>query len=313
MRFQYEGKQMHFRKTGSYLRKVGAALAVFAAICSPTLLCLVENAAHAQQPTAGDFIAEADYCNFTGLCGGGGSGAGQAAAPRIGYDPCYLAQNAMRPCTSADMKGLQPHGVDPSLVGTWQLPLKNGPWVLTINADGSYAFRSDAHDGVQAHAGLFAASNGVWTMKAKTGYSGSGNYLYQAPNIFLATTKLGAVSWMRPELAQVAMRCTAVPQKPTNPAMLDANLIGTWQLPVKKGNWVWEIAADGTYKFRSEAQDGAPSHAGVFTATKGEWTLTATTGLPGYTDNGQYLFQGPNIWMAKGKLGGAAWIRPCSR
>jgi len=96
------------------------------------------------------------------------------------------------------MKALQPHGVDPNLVGTWQLPLKNSPWVLTINADGTYAFRSDAHDGVQAHAGSFAASNGAWTMKAKTGYAGSGNYLYQAPNIFLATSQLGAVSWLRP-------------------------------------------------------------------------------------------------------------------
>ena len=211
------------------------------------------------------------------------------------------------------MKALKPHGVDPNLVGTWELPLKGGLWVLTINANGTYAFRSDAHDGVQAHAGSFAASNGAWTMKAKTGYAGSGNYLYQAPNIFIATSQLGAVSWLRPELAQAAMHCTVVPQKTANPPCLDANLVGTWQLPVKKGNWVWEIAADGTYKFHSEALDGAPSHAGVFTASKGQWTLAATTGLPGYTDNGQYLFQTPNIWMAKGKLGGAAWTRPCNR
>ncbi len=65
--------------------------------------------------------------------------------------------------------------------------------MLTINADGTYAFHSDAHDGVQAHAGSFAASNGAWTMKAKTGYAGSGNYLYQAPSIFVATSQLGAV------------------------------------------------------------------------------------------------------------------------
>jgi len=194
-----------------------------------------------------------------------------------------------------------------------KVPLPRSKKPLDFNADGTYAFRSDAHDGVQAHAGSFAASNGAWTMKAKTGYAGSGNYLYEAPNIFIATSQLGAVSWLRPGLAQVAMRCTVVPQKPTKPAMLDANLIGTWQLPVKTGNWVWEIAANGTYKFHSEALDGAPSHAGVFTATKGQWTLTATTGLPGYTDNGQYLFQAPNIWMAKGKLGGAAWTRPCNR
>ena len=273
------------------------------------LVCCAGVAAHAQQPTAGDFIAEADYCNFTGLCGGGG---GRAAAPRIGYDPCYLAQNAMRPCTSADMKALKPHGVDPNLVGTWQLPLKGGLWVLTINANGTYAFRSDAHDGVQAHAGSFAASDGAWTMKAKTGYAGGGNYLYQAPNIFIATSQLGAVSWLRPELAQAAMHCTVAPQKSAKPANLDDNLVGTWQFPVKAGNWVWEIAGDGTYKFHSEAMDGALSHSGVITGSKGQWTLRATTGIPGYTDNGQYLYQPPNIWMAKGKLGGAAWVRRCT-
>src|ERR1700748_2343590 len=127
-------------------------------------LCLGGGAVRAQQPTADDFIAQADYCSFTGLCGNG-QGQSQVSTTRLGYDPCYLAQNALRPCTSADMKALQPHGVDPNLVGIWQLPLKGGPWVLTINANGTYAFRSDAHDGVQPHAGSFAASNGAWTMK----------------------------------------------------------------------------------------------------------------------------------------------------
>jgi len=291
----------------------GRALIVFSS-CVAAWLCFADGAVQAQAPTADDFIAQADYCHFTGLCGNSGGRA--TPAPRLGYDPCYLAQNALRPCTSADMKALNPHGVDANLVGTWELRLKGGFWVLIINADGTYAFHSDAHDGAPSHTGTFAASNGSWSMKAKTGYpgySGSGNYLYQAPNIFVATSQLGAVSWLRPDLAQAAMSCKVVTQKPKNPATLDANLIGTWQLPVKTGRWVWEIAADGTYKFHSEALDGAPSHAGVFTASKGQWTLAATTGLPGYTDSGQYLFQTPNIWMAKGKLGGAAWIRPCAR
>jgi hypothetical protein len=260
--------------------------------------------------------AQADYCSFTGLCGGGGGGqtTTTTVTTRLGYDPCYLAQNALRPCTSADMKALQPHGVDPNLVGVWELPLKGGAWVLTISANGAYTFRSDAHDGAPSHAGAFAASNGAWSMKAKTGhaYSGAGNYLYQAPNVFIATSTLGAVSWLRPTLAQAAMRqCAAKPQKAANPASLDANLIGVWQLPVKGGNWVWRISPDGSYAFHSEARDGAPSHGGVVTAAAGQWTLTATTGMPGYTDSGQYLYQGPNILMAKGKLGGAAWIRPC--
>jgi len=268
--------------------------------------------AQAQQPTAGDFIAEADYCSFTGLCGNGGQS--QVTTTHLGVDPCYLAQNAMRPCTSADMQALQPHGVDPNLVGTWALPLRGGLWVLSIDAKGNYAFHSEAQDGVPSHAGSFAAANGAWAMKAKTGhaFAGGGNYLYQAPGIFIATTQQGAVSWLRPALAQTAMHCPVKPQKAANPASLDAHLIGTWQLPVKGGNWVWEIAGDGSYTFHSEATDGAPYHAGIFTASTNQWTLTATSGIPFYTDNGQYLYQTPNILMLRGKLGGAAWIRRCN-
>ena len=228
---------------------------------------------------------------------------------------CMIEQNAMRPCDSG-----KPHRVDPNLVGTWELPLKGGLWVLTINANGTYAFHSDAHDGVSSHSGTFTASNGSWKMESKTEsvkYSGSGNYLYQSPNIFIATfiatNQSGAVAWLRPELAQAAIQCTVKQQKALDPANLDSNLIGTWQVPVKSGNWVWEIAANGTYQFHSEAPDGAPSHSGVVTAGNGQWTLAATTGLPGYTDSGPYLFQAPNIWMAKGKWGGAAWTRRCDR
>jgi hypothetical protein len=279
-----------------------------------TALCFAHGTAHAQvyggqaPGSLDDQIAQQTFCNAMGTCGHGGGQA--AAAPRLGFDPCYLAQNALRPCSS-DKKALTPHGVDPNLVGTWELPMKGGLWVLTIQANGTYAFRSDAHDGTPANAGSFAAANGSWTMKAKTGYADSGNYLYQAPNIFIATGKMGAASWLRPDLAQATAGCTVI--APKTPATLDGNLVGTWRLPYKAGTWVLEIMANGTYKFHSEAGDNAPSHAGVFTASKGQWTLTAKTGIPGYTDRGQYLFQTPNIWMAKGNLGGATWIRSCNR
>ena len=287
---------------------VDRALVLFAGLVA--VLCFAQGAAHAQGASIDDQVAQQEFCNNSGSCGNGG---GQAATTHTGPDPCYLAQNAMRPCTAADMEAQKPHGVDPNLVGAWELPMKGGLWVLTIDANGTYAFRSDAHDGVQAQAGSFAASNGAWAMKARTGSADGGNYLYQAPNIFIANGKLGVASWMRPDLAHAAMGCTARAQNTANPSILDANLVGTWRLPVKTGDWVMEIAANGTYKFHSEAQDGAPSHAGAFTASKGVWTLTATTGVPGYTDHGVYLFQTPDIWMARGNLGGAAWIRPCNR
>jgi hypothetical protein len=100
--------------------------------------------------------------------------------------------------------------------------------VLTVNANGTATFRSDAHDGAQAHAGSFAASNGAWTMKAKIGYADSGNYLYQTPKIFISTGRLGAAAWLLPDLAQPAMGCTSMAQKTANPTNLDANLVGTW-------------------------------------------------------------------------------------
>jgi hypothetical protein len=115
-----------------------------------------------------------------GTCGYGG---GQAAVPHIEFDPCYLAQNALRPCTSGDMKAMKPHGVDPNLVGTWELPMKGGLWVLTIQANGTYTFRSDAHDGTPANAGSFAAGNGSWTMKAKTGHAKDGRGVMAAPRL----------------------------------------------------------------------------------------------------------------------------------
>src|ERR1700722_18835464 len=68
-------------------------------------------------------IAEAENCNNTGLCG-------QAArAPRASVDPCYIAQNAMRPCTSAQRQPSKSVDVDPDTVGTWDLSLKGGLWV----------------------------------------------------------------------------------------------------------------------------------------------------------------------------------------
>ena len=68
---------MLLRKAVSYLWRVGAALIVFVAICGAALLCFVDTPAYAQQPTADDFIAEADYCHFTGRIG---ARRGQSAA-----------------------------------------------------------------------------------------------------------------------------------------------------------------------------------------------------------------------------------------
>jgi Domain of unknown function (DUF4189) len=104
------------------------------------------------------------------------------------------------------------------------------------------------------------------------------------------------------------------PAPPGQPATADTRVVGTWLLSINPGVWIWQIAADGTYQFHSQAGDGAPSHAGVFTASGGKWTLRATNGLkqPGggaYTDGGTYTFPDSNTMVATGRLGTGTWHR----
>jgi len=158
--------------------------------------------ARAQQGPAGWEVAEIDRatkkaaCDLYGWCGGTGGGSG----PSIGVDPCFLAQNAMRPCTSNQGQA-KPKGIDPSLAGTWELPFRSGPWVLTIERNGTYKFHSESGDSVPANAGSFSAGDGQWSLTATTGirgYTDSGNYLYQASNVLMATGHLGGAAWLRP-------------------------------------------------------------------------------------------------------------------
>ncbi len=74
---------------------VGRALVLFAGLVAA--LCFAQGAAHAQGASIDDQVAQQEFCNIAGSCGNGG---GQATTQRIRPDPCYLAQNAMRPCTS---------------------------------------------------------------------------------------------------------------------------------------------------------------------------------------------------------------------
>jgi hypothetical protein len=145
-------------------------------------------------------IAEAEHCNNTGLCG-----PGQAhVAPHLSVDPCFIAQNAMRPCTAAQRQPSKPAGVDPDTVGTWKLALQGGPWVWQIRRDGTYSFHSEAGDGAPQHAGAFSASNGHWSLKATNGYTDGGTYLFQRPDTLIAAGKLGTAAWRKPEVKAAA-------------------------------------------------------------------------------------------------------------
>lgn len=159
-----------------------------------TLAALFGGPVHAQS-LQDALIAQQEYCNDTGTCNQSARG----AAPRPpGVDQCYLAQNAMRPCnTSVQQQPSKAVGVDPNIVGTWKYPRAGGPWVLQIFRNGTYRFHSEARDGVAPQAGTFSASNGQWSLKATNGYTDGGTYLYQAPNIWMATGQLGTGAWRR--------------------------------------------------------------------------------------------------------------------
>jgi hypothetical protein len=88
---------------------------------------------------------------------------------------------------------------------------------------------------------------------------------------------------------------------------VDSRFVGTWQLLINPGYWIWRISANGTYEFHSEAMDGARTHAGTFTASNGQYKLHAINLT--WDDAGTYTFQGPDTILGKGKLGSGTWHR----
>jgi hypothetical protein len=164
------------------------------------LLCVDTPVAGAQ-----DYLS--DPCMWLMKCETAHPSAEQPNGPR-GPDPCYLAQNALRPCTSEQQQTpAQPVGLDPNVVGTWELAQKGGKWVLEIHRDGTYKFHSEAADGVAPNAGSFSASSGRWSLKATNGYADGGTYLFQGTDTWIATGKLGAGAWrLRSTRASVARK-----------------------------------------------------------------------------------------------------------
>jgi hypothetical protein len=138
----------------------------------------------------------ADPCMWLMNCNNNADPGGQPNRPQgPTYDPCYLAQNALRPCTPEQRPPAKAVGVDPNIVGTWELPQKGGTWVLEIHRDGTYRFHSEAGDGVAPNAGTFSANNGRWSLSATNGYADGGTYLFQSPDTWIATGKLGTAAW----------------------------------------------------------------------------------------------------------------------
>ena len=174
------------------LGRLGFALSLMIAALSTTEQASAQSCAEQCSGNIGVGGDVSGYENCMSRCG-----VQNSSPPHPGPappDPCYIAQNAMRPCTKPE-KSIT--GVDSNLVGTWVLPLQQGPWVWVISAKGTYKFHSDAKDGVLPHEGSFSANNGHWQLKATNGYTDKGTYKYQPPDTWIAAGKLGVAAWRR--------------------------------------------------------------------------------------------------------------------
>jgi hypothetical protein len=120
---------------------------------------------------------------------------------RTGYDTSWVCQNPLATVNRAapvSREPAKPAGVDPDTVGTWEIQLAGGPWVLEVFGNGTYSFHSEAQDGVASNAGTFSASNGHWSLKASNGYTDGGTYSFQSPDTWIATGyQLGTGAWRR--------------------------------------------------------------------------------------------------------------------
>jgi len=78
-----------------------------------------------------------------------------AGDPEIGYDPCHLMHNAMRPC---EQLAPAPVGVDKHINGTWEISVPNAQaverWVWEIRPYGCYTFHAEGSGGTPAHSGI---------------------------------------------------------------------------------------------------------------------------------------------------------------
>jgi hypothetical protein len=88
---------------------------------------------------------------------------------------------------------------------------------------------------------------------------------------------------------------------------VDPDMVGTWELFLNPGRWIWRVAPNGTYELHSEAMDNTPSNAGTFSASNGRYTLHAIT--TSWDDVGTYKVQSPGVVVATGKLGTGTWKR----
>lgn len=98
----------------------------------------------------------------------------------------------------------------------------------------------------------------------------------------------------------------------TSAGAIDPALVGTWEIMVPGGHgrsrWIWQIMADGAYKFHAEPARSARPHEGTVSFANGRWALHALRGLKNYSDGGSYETHDTTA-VITGKLGTGYWKR----
>lgn len=94
------------------------------------------------------------------------------------------------------------------------------------------------------------------------------------------------------------------------PGSVDPAVVGLWGLNVNGGIWVWQITANGTYQFHSEATDGTQPNNGTFAASNGKYTDHSI--MMQWDDQGTYTMQGTTAMVMTGKSGTGTWYRIAS-
>jgi hypothetical protein len=186
------GIVMKVKANGSYTTFLGA----IGCCCVVMLAALNVSSARAQDVDYGKMNADAcSNAMGVGACSGGLPSVTAPGRIIREPDPCFVAQNALRPCNSAPQAPAQPISIDPHLLGKWYMPRANGLWVFEILPNGTYRFHSEAGDGVASHTGSFSAGNRHWSMRATTGYADEGTYVLQGSDVWLTTGRQGTATW----------------------------------------------------------------------------------------------------------------------
>ena len=198
--------------------------------------------------------------------------------------------------------------VDPAIAGEWEVGVNSARWVLRIEPDGAYAFHAEPLNAAKPDSGVFSAEAGQWSMRTNKGVRDGGSYSVTS-DTFAAKGHRGLTTWHRVIGAPKSIL-----------GQMDPRIVGNWELPVSAmpwrnvdgrpvdvpGRWLWRINADGTWEFRSEANDGMNPSAGIISSMDGRWSLRSPNG---YTDGGPYSLPTPDTFLATGHFGTGAWRR----